>query len=189
MEDDLKKYLNEHREEFELDMPKDDMWSKINDDLRPEAKKKNNFHALRIAASILLIVGVGATTYSYFSETKDPLADADLTINTEEVVGSNQMSDISHDLAEVESFYAQKVNQQMDVLNQYDVDEDLINEVHSLKNEFEELKKEMGVGADQSRVVEAMIDNYRLRLILLEDLLEAVDNTNNKNTRNYERDI
>jgi hypothetical protein len=63
----------------------------------------------------------------------------------------------------------------MNELSKYPVDADLKEEMDLLTEEFELLSSEMGQGLDDSKVVEAMIDNYRLRLDLLEDLLKALD--------------
>ena len=171
------------------------MWSKINNDLNPDDDKtevisnKSTFGYLRIAATIIFMVGAATIAINYFTSDNLPQV-ADTSNDTIEAESNSvQMSDLSTDLAEVESFYSQKVNSKLNKLNDYEVDQELVDEVDNLKNEFDALKKEMGIGADQSIVVEAMIENYRLRLMLLEDLLEAVESTdNNKNTR-HDRDI
>ena len=48
-----------------------------------------------------------------------------------------------------------------------------------MKLEFELLKEEMGQSADPMMVIEAMIQNYQLRLELLKSILEQVENERN----------
>jgi len=187
MEDDLKKYLNDHRAFFENEKPSVDLWSKIEEDLKPDQKRKSIFPLLKIAASVLIIMSVGYIGYNTLNQ-EDPIL-ADSKNDPIESEFKNQMSAVSSDYEEVENYYSSQVNLQMNKLNDYEVDEDLIQEVENLKSEFESLKVEMGKGADQSMVVEAMINNYRLRLMLLEDLLEAVEDTEESKKIEYERDI
>jgi len=187
MKDDLKKYLNDNRQDFERNAPSDDLWSKINEDLRPEKKKKDNSFSWRIAASIAIVLGLGA--FFLFQEDSPIVEPSEGGMAEITDAEENLMSNVSSDLEEVETYYSMQVNNRMNQLQAFEIDEDLILEIDELKKEFEALKKEMGVGADQSMIVEAMINNYRLRLMLLEDLLHAVDNNKQMNTKNYERDI
>jgi len=185
MKDELKKYLNDNRSEFESDGPSENLWAKIDQDLRPAEKNKFSFGAWKVAASVAILLGLG---YLFLNNPNPGNSDPELVENNERE-GVNVMSDISKDLEEVETYYSMQVNDKMSQLQDYEIDEELVSEVDELKKEFEELKKEMGVGADQSIVVEAMINNYRLRLMLLEDLLMAVGDNKKTNTKNYERDI
>ena len=77
----------------------------------------------------------------------------------------------------MEQFYGTQVNQKIKKAKKYKGSQDLLQEVTNLKDEFDELKNDMDVGANRSIVLEAMIDNYRIRLMILEDLLEELENS------------
>ena len=67
----------------------------------------------------------------------------------------------------------QKINKARTTRRQSD--EDLMEEMSELAAEFEGLKLEMGERKNDAMIVEAMIENYRLRLSFLEDLLKALE--------------
>ncbi|NNK79889.1 MAG: hypothetical protein HKO93_00200, partial [Flavobacteriales bacterium] len=129
-----------------------------------------------IGASIAAILAVGALLFTL----DDFNGEEDIQ---EHMTAGLDLSAFGEELAEVDRYYAIQVGQRMERLSAYDVDEGLMEEMNFLNEEFESLKEEMGEGIDDTKVVEALIENYRLRLQLLEDLLEAVEsnNTNGEN--------
>lgn len=176
--DDLKKMLHANRQELERQEPRADLW----DDIEAKLPVSQNTRVIpmkwMVAASIALVLGL-LWWYQNGDAPEEILADEPK---------ENSPMELPSEVAEVENYYSVQVNQKMNQLEKLDADQELMNEVENLKTEFESLKKEMGVGADNAVVVEAMIDNYRLRLNLLEDLLNAMDDQKTKEN-NYEREI
>ena len=164
--DRLKEYIKEHREELDSEFPSEGIWDKIERRLDQDEKPKVFSIQRFIPYAVAAIILVGAI---FLWPSNDP-----------KIV----IEDFTSDFSEVENYYLVQVNDKLNDLEKYEIDPDLMEEVSDLKKEFDELKLEMGVGADPGVVIEAMIENYRLRLELLEDLLSAMERPQRKNTKN-----
>jgi len=77
-----------------------------------------------------------------------------------------------------------EVAEKQSQLSNYNVDEELLEEVELLNEEFEQLKIEMGQSADPMKVVEAMISNYQLRIEILQSILEEIEREREKTLQN-----
>ncbi len=138
----------------------------LQDDTRP----RNNGRIIwLVAASITALIAI------VFFYRSDALVPGLAKNKAEQKETQNAFTFLSEEMQEAQSFYANQVEDRMHRLSKYPVDADLKEEMDLLTGEFEILKSEMGQGLDDNKVVEAMIDNYRLRLDLLEDLLQALD--------------
>jgi len=185
-EDKLKGWIREEREQFETESPREGIWSDVEAQLQKEASpEKRSYVAWLVAASIALLMAL-----VLFNQTETPKGAIAQEEVQEEQESQEAFAQMSDEMQEAQSFYASQVDDRMNELSKYPVDADLKEEMDLLTEEFEVLSSEMGQGLDDSKVVEAMIDNYRLRLDLLEDLLKALDEKPNaiktNNTREHE---
>lgn len=133
----------------------------------PVKKKVFPFKIVSIAASIVFIVGL-----SMFLLPKEKIQNASVT-PTEEI--ELQLSDISEENADVEMYYSQKINQKLSELNTDEIDDEVKEQLTELEVEYKTLQKELGSIGNNEVIVEAMIDNYRLKLMLLENLIKNLD--------------
>ena len=175
--DKLKYFIEEHREEFDVETPSADLWDRIEQQMDGHESKKVFSIKRYIPYAAAAVILVAAFVFINTQKTKEILSDKNSGI--EQI-----QNDLVPDFGEVENYYVIQVNDRLNDLKQYEIDPDFLDEVSDLKEEFDELKLEMGVGADPGVVLEAMIDNYRLRLELLEDLLNAMKRTQQNTTRN-----
>jgi|GEM_PF-495588 len=165
--DKLKNLIDSSREEFEMEAPSERVWTGVQRELHGTSEQPTKVWMIAAAIAAIIGLGVALTLMLTKSEQAMPLiANAPI----EDKVSSPWASEME----EVDNFYATQVDQQINRLSDYEIDDDLMEEVAYLTEEFELLKEEMGAGMDDEKVVSAMIENYRLRLDLLEDLLEVV---------------
>ena len=71
----------------------------------------------------------------------------------------------------------------MTELKEYTPDEEMMQAVKDLDLEFKRLQKEMSENVNRSEIIEAMIENYRLKLDLLEQILEAMEEDQSQETQ------
>ncbi|MEM7160998.1 MAG: hypothetical protein AAF487_01030 [Bacteroidota bacterium] len=163
-EDKLKNFIDSNKEEFDVEFPSENLWNKIESDLDQKEVKVFSIRPYLpyAAAGIMIFLSV----FFFLNKDNKNLA--------EDPVQSAQ-DNLVEDFGEVENYYSMQVNDKLRNLNEYDVDPELLEEINDLKSEFEELKVEMGYGADPGIVLEAMVENYRLRLEILESLLHAFE--------------
>ena len=171
-QDKLKEFIQGNLEEFNVEYPSDKVWTGIVAISKPKPFR----YYIGIAASILLVVSV--STFFLFQETRVNGPD----INT--VAVEILEFELPEEVREIEKYYSQQVSQKISQAECFHEGKEMLEEVENLKLEFQDLKSDMGLGADRGRVLEAMIDNYRLRLMILEDLLEVLDNNTHKTLEN-----
>lgn len=163
--DNVKKFIQDNLDDFNLEQPSKKVWKGIEASNKP----KNFRQYFGIAASLLFLISAG--TYFLFQNDNE-------TNSIENPLVTNEVYVVPEEVKDIEQFYAIQVNQKIKEAERFEDSKDLLDEVENLKLEFEELKSDMGIGADREKVLEAMIDNYRTRLTILEDLLEELDRDN-----------
>lgn len=175
--DKFKDFIQEHQEEFDTLEPSADAWKGINSVVQKDRSRFDAKVMLRIAASLFFILGAAWLALEIGTKSSDELVqeEASPTENSYEYA----FSGISEELAEVEHFYVSEVAQKESELLNYEVDDELMVEVTLLNEEFEALKIEMGQSADPMKVVEAMINNYQLRLEILQQILHQIEREKN----------
>lgn len=163
--DKLKEFISEHREEFDFGMPSEKVWKGIEKQVTPKEKTRWMIPAVAASACFILV-----SAFLFLNKTETEIQDEVLTQNEE-----SPQNIISNELAEIEEYYAVQVDLKVTEAKKYEESEELLEEVDLLKEEFLTLKKEMGQGANSGELLEAMIENYKLRLGLLEDLLKEYE--------------
>lgn len=163
----MKEFIQGNKSEFETDKPSSDLWNKIDQELSDNTNER-----------VVKMVPVKRMWKMVISSAA-AVAIAFLTFNTLNPGGSSLASeDIQKsgfsDVNQLESYYSSQVNDRMERLKIYNIDEDLLEEIAVLKEEFENLKSEAGKGLNQEEILDSMIDNYRLRVRLLEEIMREV---------------
>ncbi len=174
--DHFEKHIRENAAQF--DTQKADrakLWAKIAIELQqPEPKVIPLWKrpALRIAASIILLLGVasfiGLSVYRG---------------------GPTKTQYVSKELLEIDMHYKSLVSYQVQLVqNNPDLTEADKNEFLSfmdeLDTEYETLRGEMRKNLDNERVLEAIVANYKKRIELIENLLHQL-NATKKPDENY----
>ncbi|MFK7755384.1 MAG: hypothetical protein AB8B53_00475 [Flavobacteriales bacterium] len=164
-EDKLKSFIQNNAEEFHAEKPSNNLWSGIADQL-PEAKPEVRMipvrSAWKAAISVAAVFAAVIFALQYSDNSSPQLA--------EQTVEQTEFSDVS----QLESYYASQVNDRIERLKMYEVDEELLEEIAFLKEEFETLKNEADKGVNTEDILDSMIDNYRMRVSILEEIMREV---------------
>ncbi|MDC8002681.1 hypothetical protein POV27_01335 [Aureisphaera galaxeae] len=162
MKDELRDFIQEHRNEFdEHKIDKDALWSKIEAELEEEPKKVIPLwkrHRWKIAASILIILG---STF-FFGYLNSPGIEENI---------------VYEELQEVDNYYGSLVNQQIQLIKNHpnlspQEQEDFLALIDELDVEYKGLKEELKEGINNEKIIEAIIHNYRQKIELMEKLLQ-----------------
>ena len=138
----------------------------------PKKNNKPTFLWLKVAAAVILFLGLGYVTYLNFNqeESSDPvLVDNNGVDNALE----NQftLGDLSPDLKKVEEFYTTGIEVQLASLRNDDDNKELIDgymkRLNELNIEYEKLNKELNEVGPTEATITALVDNLKLRLELL----------------------
>lgn len=172
--DRFEDFIDNHRADFDQAAPEKDLWSRIAEELAEEKKKPKKWPAILYkAASVILIASISILIYESFD--KDPVSNPIVaeTDNPEEV------SPVIQELEEIEMYYGMEIETKLKELHQYasyfpEVEEEANEDLEDLDNAFEELKDDLNDAVANEEVLEAMIQNYRLKLELLEGILHQL---------------
>ncbi|MCH2214309.1 MAG: hypothetical protein MK086_03975 [Flavobacteriales bacterium] len=167
----MKSFFEKHREEFDDQNPPD-LWKEIEGKL-PEPKKEVKMVPLRVVWRVAAGVAILLSTAWFFNkEVEKPRNLADSKQDTEE----ENSTPIYPELAEADFYYQTKINQAGEALHNFELSEEELGTIELLEEELDELRETLGSEPDDEQVVEAMIEIYRLKLSLMEDLLYQLQN-------------
>ncbi len=171
MEDKLDKFILGNRDEFDIHEPGPDVWDKIEKNIRQRHKFRWKTLLTR-AAAILIIFVASYLLHEYVSLRKNlPVkAEHDREIGIPE-------------LREAEVYYtnliAGKIEEIKPLLADYPVlEKEINNEFTTLDSIYRDLKKDLRDNISNDEVIEAMIQNYRFKLSVLEDIMAQLKSNN-----------
>jgi len=138
-------------------------------------KTKANYSFLRIAASVMIVFGLGYGSYEFL---KTDVSDAVVQIEKQSDEKINSMADISPSLKKIENYYLTKISYQIAKIAITDENKELLevylSQLSVLQKEYvslnETLKKDTENNTMNDATIDALIENLQLRLELLRQL-------------------
>lgn len=176
MKDSFEQFVRDNREEFDNLEPDISVWKR----LKKELSVNHSFRwyvYLRRAAVVIVIF-----TLSYFAnEMVHRFKDSQSrSVAREGIPGLN------------EAYYINLVNQKLDELkpvfeNCPSLREELNYDLSELDSVYADLKRDLKDNVANQEVIEAIIENYRLKISILEDILNEMSQFNDECIPKYER--
>ena len=167
--DRLESFVNENRHEFDSMEPSDKVWASISKrlDEQPNARH-NKFVWMKVAAAVVVILMIPALVYLLGNSETDQSAKA------------VQVDPEVQELLEAEAYYAQQVTGKLaEIQKCYKVYPELKIEIEGDLNEldtmYRSLKSDLQENVSNKEVIEAMIENNRNRMKLVDDILEQIN--------------
>ncbi|GMN09415.1 hypothetical protein MTsPCn9_01290 [Croceitalea sp. MTPC9] len=181
MAQDLRKLFEEQRKKESYPMKdghEERFFTRLEEEL-PETKSLSSYLWLKIAASVILLVGLA----SYFFMNTNDVIDQKTTIvektNSEEFKTSISLGDLSPDLKKVENYYVANISLELAGLEVSDENKDIVDgymeQLAQLDAEYKRLNKELNEIGPNDQTIEALIQNLQLRLQLLKKLKEKLN--------------
>jgi hypothetical protein len=178
MKDRLEDFVRQHRDEFDMFEPAPEVWGKIEKSIKPRRTIRWSYYLSR-AAVVALIIGASLIGQRIWIEKGNR--------------GAGKTADVEIDipeLKEAEMYYTGMINAKLQEVKPYlteypSLEEELHTDLSELDSIYVSLKNDLKDNVANHEVIEAMIQNYRLRINILEDMLmflqaeETEDNTNN----------
>lgn len=162
--DDLRNFIEVNRESFEVyDYPQED-WQEIADKLEMAEKKSRSVviplkYVWRSAAVFLILIG--AVFYMSWTNWKNQ---------------SQQMM-MSTEMQEAEYYYGEQIAAKVALIAQLDqnAEKEVFRNLEALDIAFNELKSDLKDNADNEEVIHAMIENYKIKLQILEQIIAQLE--------------
>ena len=164
------KLSKNHRKNFE---------AKLQKELHTSKQKSNQF--LKIAASFLIIVGLGTSIF-YFS--------TDTVVDNVETAKIESLGSISPELKKIENYYLASIHTEISNLHKTPENKELLDgyleKIGELTKEYKSLTEELNTEGLNERTINALINNLQLRLKLLYQLKEQLNELKKLNLKENE---
>lgn len=181
--DRLEQFVTENRDRFDDQEPAPALWNTIENELGSNDSKSRSINIRKIvwrAAAVLIIFFAAWTANDLY----DNYQNKQLASSGHNQEVPEQDSQIA-ELLEAEMYYTSQINERQQELFKYTsnnpaIREEINIEITELDSIYVELKHDLQDNLDNEEVIEAMIQNYRVKLQILEDVLFAIKETDNK---------
>lgn len=176
MAQDLRKLFEDEQKVSSSSMPEghENRFLEKLDDKLPQRNAGRSFGWIRIAAGIVLMLGLGYLAY----EVSGPSTQAP----EQEMTRANSIEEISPELKKVEDYYLANINLELSKLKYSPENKELfdgyVRRLGELSQEYERLSTELLESGPNEKTVTALIDNLKFRLNLLYRLKEKLNELN-----------
>ncbi|PIB37308.1 hypothetical protein BFP72_18775 [Reichenbachiella sp. 5M10] len=162
--DEWKNHVESKRESFEMyDVPKG-TWDQVEgwldeDNRHIRLPRRYLWRGLVGAAALLLALGLGLTSL---------------------LVEKYQATAISPELVEVQNYYQGEIALKMQQVSHLENFADISRDMETLDEAFVQMKRDLNDNVDNQEVINEMIENYKIKLEILERILERLDQSDAK---------
>ena len=183
---DIRKLFKEEQQESPLKMSEGHearFLEKLDSALPVETSIKKRFSVLQIAASIVILIGLGFGASTFFGNTE--VIPVEIVDTKDDQLKS--LGDISPDFKKVEDYYLANINIELSKVKQTPENKELFDgyvmRLAELNQEYKRLSVELTDHGPNELTVSALIDNLKLRLNLLYRLKEQLNDLNTSEER------
>lgn len=163
----LEEFIKANREEFDQMEPSQEVWENISKNSRKHKVLRLNRKLLQVAAVVVFVIISSVLILK-------------TNILIPERSAQNTTDPELRELMEAEAYYAQQVDGRLKEIQKcYYTNPELKQEIETDLNELQDmyntLKLDLKENISQKIVIEAMIENNRIRLKLVDDVLEQIN--------------
>lgn len=176
-QNDLEKFIHDNRDAFDDARPSLKLWAAIEKDLNEEKSPSRPLRIRRpwyqIAATVLILLTVGGFGGAYLSQ------------QAQQPTAQRLIDEVAPEFSEMEQYYNQRIQENYARLTSHTQEDPEIDaDLQQLDQAMAELREDLA-NAPSGReevIVQQLIDSYRLKLQILERILERIENLDNSIT-------
>ncbi|MDP8231278.1 MAG: hypothetical protein P9L91_01270 [Candidatus Zophobacter franzmannii] len=182
--DKLEQFVLDNREGFDDLAPPAGSWEKIKEEVKPIRQINWTARLVRIAAAVVIFV----SSYIFIDYL---VADKEAGLASGDTESDQELYEEVPLLGEARGYYSGLIsNMEREVYTlageNSGIVEDINIEFEELDRVFSELKADLKDDAANEEVLEAMIQNYRIKLQVLEEILIQLKSADKKNHKGHE---
>lgn len=182
--DKLKDYIKHHRQEFEEEGPPKQIWEALDKRLPSGSAKVISWkrivpQILKIAASVFILLSVGAGMGVYFSSHNKDLS----------AIIHNPTD--RREFQEATSYFTSQIDSKLLELKQYEPNSTILEDFNQIDQVSSELKLEMLKNTDQDQdiLIKQMMRQYQQKLNVLNKILEKLQESKQSNLNKTEKKL
>ncbi len=181
-QDKLEQFILENRAGFDDELPAPGNWDKIRENIRPTRRINWTQRMLRVAAAVVIFVA----TYIFIDYNVYNQQNA-FQANGPQIDPESEIPV----LVEARAYYSGQIrSMESEVIRiageNSPVQKEIELEFEELDKVFEELKADLNDDAANQEVIEAMIQNYRIKLHILEEILLQLNDADQEKENDHE---
>ncbi|MCB0807423.1 MAG: hypothetical protein KDC05_16640 [Bacteroidales bacterium] len=181
--DKLEQFIRNNRSEFDAPEPPVGLWDKIEPGV---SKKKPVIDWQKVIIRLAAVIAIFIAAY-YFHEWRTP----EIAVQHKTSTGEFESIQV---LVEAEGYYMGKIDEAKNEVTQLASSDDKVIELMNtdldeLTSIFNSLKNDLRDDSDNQEVIEAMIQNYRIRLQILEEMLKQLKKSDSENKKTDSNEI
>ena len=167
MQDKLEKFIRDHRELLDDKTPDKSVWSKIEEEIGGDHKKKQIDFSLMWKAAAVFFFGLSAYLLFQLNTTTNPDLQSELSHNG-----------ILQEFEETEKFYISQISEKTANIEAIDhinpeLAKNFQQDIHNLDSIYNELKQELSQNSNE-QVFNALIQNLQTRIEILNQQLNIL---------------
>ena len=156
MLDNLRDHVDQNREDFEIyPFDAETGWEEIQGKVGHKQEKRDPRKIAGIAACFACILG-GTIFFM------------------------NPVAESNNEIAELERYYNSEINQKITLVKNQIKDDRILEDLKTMDQAFAELKADLNDNVDNQEVITAMMENYQLKLQILEEILQELEKENSE---------
>ncbi len=173
MKDRLEEFVREHSEAFDLFEPGPELWARVEKNIQPKRSIPWRGYLYR-AAAVLVIAGATLLSQQLWMHRAGHQAPKTAAVELQ-----------IPELQEAEMYYSGMISAKLEEVKPYLAGNPALeNELHADLSELDSvyisLKSDLKDNIANHEVIEAMIQNYRLRISILEEMLQFLAEQNDE---------
>jgi len=175
MPDKFEKFIAKNRDQFDVHEPDPGIWKKVERKIRPKRRLDWRIMLIRAAGvAAIFVVSFFINEFIHRLGQDRPLA---------EKSGKQRKEIVIPELREAEAYYAGIINEKLEEMRPIisgcpDLEEELQLDFSELDSIYLELKNDLRDNIANQEVITAIIENYRLKIEILEEMLLELDSEN-----------
>jgi len=200
--DELKTFFEQNRGKFDTEEPEFGHFDRFQKKLEAEHKQRAKFNyrmVLQIAASVAILVIVGVEVMSVLfgrgvETIKGEVAELNIGTTNEIVrqATQNVKSRLNPEYKETQQYYISLVDNRIDQIKANEnmdekQKEELLKELSEMDELFVQLQKELKSSPDNQVLIDAMIKHYKIKIDVMNQILNNLNNIKNLNTKENEK--
>jgi hypothetical protein len=175
--DKLEKFIIDHRDQFNDLEPDPGLWNKIRG--KETRTRKINWAGIAWKAAAVVVIFVSSYFFHEYMDSRKGSRLLEQTQMSQDMEGFEDMQV----LKDAEAYYTSMINAREEQLIKLLVDDkeilnDIMEEMKELDEIYVQLKKDLKDDVANEEIIEAMVQNYRMKLFILEDILNQLQKTN-----------
>ena len=173
--DELEKFVSENREGFDEFEPDPAIWAQV----QKNTAKQKSFSVYKLMIRVAAVVIIFISSYVFHDYQSENKRSALLM----EQADQDQLEE-ARNFFEAKAYYASligdKEKEVFELIGEYpEIKQEIKDEFKAVDAELSELQKDLKDGAMTEVIIESMIQKYRLKLTILEEVLSAISSENN----------